>query len=121
MGGLDAEPRVIVSGILINLLNPKLTIFFFAFLPQFVHATEPDVTLRMLELSAAFMLATFAVFSIYGVLAASVRTHVTSRPRVMTWMRRTFAASFVALGAKLAVTHQRCPGTWPSLPRSAPR
>ena len=114
-GALDVsredEPRsvsrVIVSGVLINLLNPKLTIFFFAFLPQFVDATEPEVTLRMLELSAAFMLATFAVFSIYGVLAASVRTHVTSRPRVMTWMRRTFAASFVALGAKLAVTHQR--------------
>jgi len=105
--GPRSASRVIVSGILVNLLNPKLTIFFFAFLPQFVETTERNVSLRMLQLSAAFMLATFAVFSIYGILAASVRAHLTSQPRVMTYMRRTFAASFVALGAKLAVSHQR--------------
>jgi len=95
--------RVIISGILINILNPKLTIFFFAFLPQFVSAHEPSAPLRMLELSAVFMLVTFVVFVGYGVFAASVRTHVVSRPRVMTWMRRVFAGSFVALGVKLAL------------------
>jgi threonine/homoserine/homoserine lactone efflux protein len=94
--------RVITSGILINILNPKLTIFFFAFLPQFVSTTEPNSPLRMLELSAVFMLLTFVIFAAYGILAASVRNHVTSRPRVMTWMRRIFAGSFVSLGAKLA-------------------
>jgi len=95
--------KVIISGILINILNPKLTIFFFAFLPQFVSAHEPSAPLRMLELSAVFMLVTFVVFVGYGVFAASVRTHVVSRPRVMTWMRRVFAGSFVALGVKLAL------------------
>jgi threonine/homoserine/homoserine lactone efflux protein len=97
--------RVIVSGILINVLNPKLTIFFFAFLPQFVPSGEPAL-LHMLELSAVFMLATFVVFAVYGVFAAGVRDHVVSRPRVMAWMRRVFAGSFVALGARLAVTNR---------------
>jgi threonine/homoserine/homoserine lactone efflux protein len=104
----EAAPRsslnVILSGILINILNPKLTIFFFAFLPQFVSADEPRAVPRMLELSAVFMLLTFAVFGVYGVFAASVRNHVISRPRVMIWMRRVFAGSFVALSARLAVT-----------------
>ena len=106
----DTAPRsaskVISSGILINILNPKLTIFFFAFLPQFVSTTEPHAVLRMLELSGVFMLFTFVVFAAYGLFAASVRAHVVSRPRVMTWMRRAFAGSFVALGAKLAMTHR---------------
>ena len=96
--------RVIVRGVLINLLNPKLTIFFFAFLPQFVNPAEENALPRMVLLSGVFMLATFVVFAAYGILAASVRSHVTSRPRVMAWLRRTFAGSFVALGAKLAFT-----------------
>jgi len=95
--------KVIISGILINILNPKLTIFFFAFLPQFVSAHEPGAPIHMLELSAVFMLLTFVVFVGYGVFAAAVRTHVVSRPQVMTWMRRVFAGSFVALGVKLAL------------------
>ncbi len=95
--------KVIISGILINILNPKLTIFFFAFLPQFVSAHEPGAPIHMLELSAVFMLLTFVVFVGYGVFAAAVRTHVVSRPRVMTWMRRVFAGSFVALGVKLVL------------------
>ena len=104
----ETAPRpalsVIVSGILINILNPKLTIFFFAFLPQFVSTDAPGAVVTMLELSAIFMLLTFVVFAAYGVFAASVRNHVVSRPSVMTWMRRVFAGSFVALGARLALT-----------------
>jgi len=96
--------KVIVSGILINLLNPKLTIFFFAFLPQFVGAGEASDVGRMLELSAVFMLVTFVVFAGYGTFAAGVRHHVVSRPAVMTWMRRTFAGAFVALSARLALS-----------------
>ncbi|MFC7640203.1 LysE family translocator [Streptosporangium lutulentum] len=98
--------RVIISGILINLLNPKLTMFFFAFLPQFVSTGEPGSLLRMVELSAVFMLFTFVVFAAYGIFAASMRDHVTSRPRVMAWMGRIFAGSFVALSVKLAFTDQ---------------
>ncbi len=104
----DAAPRpasrVILSGILINVLNPKLTIFFFAFLPQFVAPGEPGTVVSMLGLSGVFMLVTFVVFATYGVFAAAVRTHVVSSPRVMTWMRRSFAGAFVALGARLALT-----------------
>jgi threonine/homoserine/homoserine lactone efflux protein len=101
-----AAPRsarqVIVSGVLINILNPKLSIFFFAFLPQFVSAGEPAALARMLELSAVFMAATFLVFAAYGVFAAAMRRHVISRPSVMAWMRRLFAGAFAALGLKLA-------------------
>lgn len=110
-GTLRVEPeqgarpalRVIGQAILLNLLNPKLSIFFFAFLPQFVSADEAAPFARMLELSAVFMLMTFAVFVGYGLFAAAIRTHVISRPAVLTWMRRSFAAAFAALGAKLAL------------------
>ena len=101
--GARSAAQVIVSAILINILNPKLSIFFFAFLPQFVSAHEAHPLSRMLELSAVFMLLTFAVFVGYGLFAAAIRNHVISRPRVLTWMRRTFAAAFIALGAKLAL------------------
>lgn len=96
--------QVIVSAVLINILNPKLSIFFLAFLPQFVSAHEPDPLARMLALSGVFMLLTFVVFVGYGLFAASIRSHVISRPRVLAWMRRVFAGAFVALGAKLALT-----------------
>ncbi|MFC7841241.1 LysE family translocator [Streptomyces sp. NPDC057382] len=96
--------QVIVRGVLINLLNPKLTVFFFAFLPQFVSPGEPHALLRMAGLGGVFMLATFLVFAAYGLLAGSVRGRVLGRPQVMAWLRRGFAGSFVALGAKLAAT-----------------
>ncbi len=98
--------RVIVSGILINILNPKLTIFFVAFLPQFVSAHDRAAPLRMLELSGVFMLITLVVFIGYGMFAAGVRAHLLSRPRAMAWIRRTFAGAFVGLAAKLGLTDQ---------------
>jgi threonine/homoserine/homoserine lactone efflux protein len=98
--------RVLLEGVLINILNPKLSIFFVAFLPQFIAADEPSPLLRMLELSAVFMAMTFVVFAIYGLFAAAMRDHVISRPAVMAWMRRAFAAAFVALGARLALTER---------------
>ena len=94
--------RVIITGFLINILNPKLSIFFLAFLPQFIAADEAQPLLRMLELSGAFMAMTFAVFVVYGLFAASVRDRVVTRPKVMTALRRVFAGGFAALGARLA-------------------
>ena len=109
-GALAIEPRldsrsarrVIVTGFLINILNPKLSIFFLAFLPQFIAGDEGQPLARMLELSAVFMAMTFAVFVLYGLFAASVRDRIVTRPKVMSWLRRGFAAGFAGLGAKLA-------------------
>lgn len=98
--------QVTVEAIVINLLNPKLSIFFFAFLPQFIATDAPDALPRMLEMSGVFMAMTFVVFALYGLFAAGVRDHVLSRPKVMLWLRRTFAAAFVALGSKLALTER---------------
>ncbi|MCE6995088.1 LysE family translocator [Saccharothrix sp. S26] len=97
-----APARVVASGIMVNLLNPKLTIFFFAFLPQF--ARPDDTVTSMVELSAVFMALTFAVFVGYGWFASAVRDHVVERPAVQTWIRRGFAGAFVALGTMLAFT-----------------
>jgi threonine/homoserine/homoserine lactone efflux protein len=110
-GALKVEPgrpetsalRIVVHAVLINILNPKLSIFFLAFLPQFIQAGEASPLARMMEMSGVFMLMTFVVFAIYGLFAAAVRDKVVSRPAVMAWMRRSFAAAFVALGARLAL------------------
>ena len=104
--GARSALAVTIEGILINILNPKLSIFFFAFLPQFVRGDEAHPLGHMLMLSAVFMALTFVVFVGYGLSAARVRAHVISRPKVLTWMRRTFAAAFVALGARLAVSER---------------
>jgi len=107
--GVDAvEPssawRTIRQAVLLNLLNPKLTIFFVAFLPQFVHPDEPNALWHMLGLSAVFMLVTLVVFAGYGVFAAAMRTRVLARPRVLAWLPRSFAGSYVLLAGRLAVT-----------------
>ncbi|MEK1890151.1 MAG: LysE family translocator [Phyllobacterium sp.] len=101
--GQSSMVDITIKAILINILNPKLSIFFLAFLPQFVGASDPHPLLRMLSLSGVFMLMTFVVFVAYGLFAASVRNQVIARPRILTWLRRTFAGAFVALGVKLAL------------------
>ncbi|WP_410812527.1 LysE family translocator [Micromonospora sp. 067-2] len=95
--------RVIIDGILVNLLNPKPMLFFVAFLPQFVDTTAPGATRSMLACGAVFMVLTFVVFSGYGIFAARVRGWVLSRPRVTDWLRRSVAGTFVALGVTLAL------------------
>ncbi len=102
----SSDREVIQSAILVNALNPKLAIFFFAFLPQFVHADDPQFLTRMLGLSGVFMALTLAVFVVYGLLAAALRLQIVSRPRAVAWLRRSFAAAFVALGVRLAVAER---------------
>jgi len=94
--------RIVIEAILINLLNPKLSIFFFAFLPQFVVPDSSSSTREMTALGLVFMAMTFVIFAVYGCFAASVRRQIVSRPSVLVWLRRSFAAAFVALGLRLA-------------------
>jgi threonine/homoserine/homoserine lactone efflux protein len=93
--------RIIGSGIALNVLNPKLTIFFVALLPQFIKAGQASQVSYLIDLSVAFMLITFVVFVGYGWFAGAMRDHVASNPRVSTWVRYLFAAGFVALAAVL--------------------
>jgi threonine/homoserine/homoserine lactone efflux protein len=112
-GPLQVEGRaprparaMLVEGVMINLLNPKLSIFFFAFLPQFVSTADPAPLGTMVLLSLVFMAMTFLVFALYGLFAARMRDHVLTRPTVLAWLRRGFAAAFVALGARLALAER---------------
>jgi len=95
--------RIIRDGVLLNILNPKLSLFFLAFLPQFVPATAPHPTLAMLPLAGIFMALTFVVFVGYGIFASAARRYVIARPDVMRWVRRGFAGAFGLLGLKLAL------------------
>ena len=105
----DNEPappwRTITNAVLANLLNPKLTLFFFAFLPQFVSPRHGNALLQMLTLSAVFMAMTFIAFAGYGLFASGMRKHVISKPRIVRRVQRAFSISYLGLGARLAITH----------------
>ncbi len=98
--------RIARTGCLINVLNPKLSVFFLAFLPQFVDAGTGSPVPQMLLLSAAFMAMTFVVFVGYGSSAALVGDRVLRSHQVMTWMRRTVAATFAGFGLRLALSER---------------
>jgi threonine/homoserine/homoserine lactone efflux protein len=99
-----AASRLVARAFLLNILNPKLTIFFLAFLPQFVAHGAASPLLQLLGLSAVFMAMTFVVFVTYGSLAHAFRAAVIDSPRVQTWLRRGFAGAFAGLGVQLAVS-----------------
>ena len=99
-----SAPGLVVKAFLLNILNPKLTIFFLAFLPQFVDPGASRPLLQLLALSAVFMLMTFMVFVVYGFAAHAFRQRVIGSERVQRWLRYGFAAAFAGLGAKLAVS-----------------
>ncbi len=97
---------IIIKAILLNILNPKLTIFFLAFLPQFIKPGLASPLGDLLLLSGVFMAMTFAVFVIYGLLAHLFRRDVIESPRVQSWLRRGFAAAFAGLGTQLALSER---------------
>jgi len=108
-GGMDIVPaapapatRIIGRGVLLNILNPKLPLFFVAFLPQFLPAQGAS-TAMMVELGLGFAAMTLAVFLAYAGLAASGRQVILGSERLMTGLRRAFALSFAALGLRLAM------------------
>ena len=98
--------QIAIRGFLINILNPKLSIFFLAFLPLFVSTNTTSPMFDMFILSIVFMAMTLIIFIMYGVTANGVRRHVVNSPRLIVWLQRSFAATFAALGAKLAMTEQ---------------
>ena len=95
---------IALTGTLINVLNPKLSLFFLAFLPQFISVTAPNATIELSLLAVVFMVMTFLVFVGYGAFASAARRYVIGRPTVMVWIKRVFAGAFGALGAKLAMS-----------------
>jgi threonine/homoserine/homoserine lactone efflux protein len=97
---------LVVKAFLLNILNPKLTLFFLAFLPQFVQPATASPLLQLLGLSAVFMAMTLVVFVLYGVLAHAFRRAVIESPRVQAWLRRGFAGAFAGLGAQLAFSER---------------
>jgi len=97
---------LVVKAFLLNILNPKLTIFFLAFLPQFVEPNATSPLLQLLGLSAVFMGMTFVVFVVYGLLAHAFRKAVIESARVQAWLRWGFAAAFAGLGAQLAASER---------------
>ncbi len=96
--------RIATTGTLLNILNPKLSLFFLAFLPQFISPTAPNAMTSLIWLAVVFMAMTFVVFVAYGAFAASARDYVIRRPNVMKWIKRCFAGTFGFLGAKLAMS-----------------
>ena len=102
----SSASAVITKAFLLNILNPKLTIFFLAFLPQFIAPDASQPLVNLLTLSAVFMAMTFVVFVIYGFVAHSFRRFVIDSVSVQNWLRRGFSAGFAALGAKLALTER---------------
>jgi len=98
--------RLVVKAFLLNILNPKLTIFFLAFLPQFIRPGTAEPLFQLLLLSATFMAMTFIIFVVYGFLAHAFRKAVIESPRVQAWLRRGFATAFASLGAELALTER---------------
>ncbi|MBU3918220.1 LysE family translocator [bacterium] len=99
--------QIALKGFLINILNPKLSIFFLAFLPLFVSPATATPMLDMFILSLVFMVMTLIVFIAYGIAANRVSKHVVSSPRLIIWLQRSFAVAFAALGAKLLATTEQ--------------
>jgi threonine/homoserine/homoserine lactone efflux protein len=95
---------ILRRGFLINILNPKLSIFFLAFLPLFVSPNSSSAAFQMIILSIIFMVMTLVIFILYGVSANGVRRYVVNSPKLILWLQRSFAATFAVLAVKLAMT-----------------
>ena len=98
--------QIALKGVLINILNPKLTIFFFAFLPLFVSPDTVSPTQQMVSLSAVFMGLTLVIFALYGILASAISTYLINSPKAIKRIQRSFAIIIAALAAKLALSEQ---------------
>ena len=92
---------VVWKAILVNLLNPKLSVFFLSFLPLFIVPSSSSPTMQFLKLSAVFMLMTLGIFILYGLFAHAVSGYLIRSTLWRVWLQRGFAVIFAGLGAKL--------------------
>ncbi|WP_322059069.1 LysE family translocator [Paraburkholderia sp. J63] len=92
------------QSVLGNVMNPKVTLFFVVFLPQFVdtHGAQ-SVTLQMLELGLVFMAQTVVVFSVFGLCAGTIGGWLKRRPRAGVWLDRLAGLTFIAIGIRVAL------------------
>lgn len=102
-GRVERPGRIVRRGALINVLNPKLSIFFLALLPPFLSGDPARATVEMAALGGVFMGLTLAVFALYAAFAAAARDAVLASDRAMRWLSRLFAAAFAGLGLRLAL------------------
>ena len=102
----ESYVRTAINGTLLNVLNPKLSLFFLAFLPQFVPATQSGSIAFLAYLAIMFMLMTFLVFVLYGAFASAARMYVIESPKTMIWLQRCFAGTFGILGLRLALAER---------------
>ena len=102
----SSATQIVVKAIAINLLNPKLTIFFFAFLPLFVSKDSASPTLEMITLSAVFMGMTFLIFALYGILASGISAYLINSSRAVKRLQQAFAAVLALFAVKLALSEE---------------
>jgi threonine/homoserine/homoserine lactone efflux protein len=98
--------QIIAKAITINLLNPKLTIFFLAFLPLFISKNSTTPTAEMILLSAIFMGMTFIVFALYGILSSGISTYLKNSSRAVRRLQRTFAVILAGFAIQLALSEK---------------
>ena len=101
-----SNSQIALKGFLINILNPKLTLFFFAFLPQFITSDATSTTNQMIVLGAVFMVMTLVIFILYGIFASVISTYLVNSPKSILWMQRSFSVVFAVLAVKLALSEQ---------------
>jgi threonine/homoserine/homoserine lactone efflux protein len=100
----DSAGPIVWRGILLNVLNPKLTLFFFAFLPQFLDGSPGLLDTRLIGLGGVFMLMTLAVFAVYALASAAARDLILAAPVARRWVERALGAFLIAFAARLALT-----------------
>ena len=101
---IDPMGPVVWRGILLNVLNPKLTVFFFAFLPQFLDASPGLLDSKLIGLGGIFMLMTLVVFAVYALASAAIRDLVLAAPVARRWIERALGAFLIGFAARLALT-----------------
>jgi threonine/homoserine/homoserine lactone efflux protein len=93
-------------GIVMNITNPKVSIFFLAFLPQFTNPAQGHLTLQLLELGSIFIACTLLVFGLVSLLAGKLGNWFNQSPKAEVVMNRVAGSVFAALAVKLALTER---------------